>query len=155
MIGVYYRPPDQGETVDKAFLLQLWEVSCSQALVLVGDFNHLNICWKDHKASCKRSKRLLESIDDNFLVQVLDRLTRGEVLLDTLFTNAEEIIKGGGSLDCSDHVLVEFAVSGNVGLAKSRVRTLNFGKTNFKLFKESLARTVMLRKAGCSSKIPF
>ena len=57
-------------------------------------------------------------------------------MLDTLFTNAEEIIKGGGSLDCSDHVLVEFAVSGNVGLAKSGVRTLNFGRANFKLFKE-------------------
>ena len=89
MIGVYYRPPDQGEAVDKAFLLQMWEASCSWAFVLVGDFNHLDICWKDHTARCKRSRRLMESID-NFLVQVLDRPTSGEALLDRPLTNAEE-----------------------------------------------------------------
>ena len=103
MIGVYYRPPDQGEAVDEAFLLQMQKASCSRALVLVGDFNHPDICWKDHTASCKRSRKLLESTDDNFLVQVLDRLTGGEVLLDLLLTNAEEIIKDvniGGSLGC-------------------------------------------------------
>jgi len=31
--------------------------------------------------SCKRSRRLLESIGDNFLVQVLDGLVRDESLL--------------------------------------------------------------------------
>ena len=86
----YYRPPDQGEDVDEAFLLQMRETSCSWALVLVGDFNHPDICWKDHTASCKRSRRLVESIDDNFLVQVLDRPTSGEALLDLPLTNAEE-----------------------------------------------------------------
>ncbi len=90
MIGVYYRPPDQGEAVDEAFLLQMCEASCSRALVLGGHFNHPDICWKDHTASCKRSRRLVESIDDNFLVQVLDRPTSGEALLDLPLTNAEE-----------------------------------------------------------------
>ena len=55
VIGVYYRPPDQGETVDEAFLLQMREASCSRALVLMGDFNHPDISWIDHMASCKRS----------------------------------------------------------------------------------------------------
>ena len=32
MVGVYYRPPDQGEPVEEAFLLQLQEAR-SQALV--------------------------------------------------------------------------------------------------------------------------
>ena len=162
VIGVYYRPPDQGETVDKAFLLQLWELSCSQALVLVGDFNHLDICWKDHMASCKRSRRLVESIDDNFLVQVVDRPTRGEVLLDLLLTNAEEIIKDvnvGGSLGCSDHALVKFVILRNVGLAKRVVRTLNFGKANFICWPRSPGtlslETKMLRKADYVSRMPI
>jgi len=92
-----------------------------QALVLVRDFNHPDICWKDHTVSCKRSRRLVESIDDNFLVQVVDRPTRGEVLLDLLLTNEEEIIKDvnvGGSLGCSDHALVEFVILRDVLLAK-------------------------------------
>ena len=95
-MGVYYRPPDQGETVGGAFLLQLQEALCSRALVLVGDFGHLDICWRDHTVSCGRSGRLLESIDDGFLVRVLDGPTRGGALLDLLLTNAEEIIKGVG-----------------------------------------------------------
>ncbi len=44
--------------------------------------------------SYKQSRRLLEYINDNFLVQVLDRPTRGEVLLDLVLTSAEEIVKG-------------------------------------------------------------
>ena len=38
--GVCYRPPDQEEAVDEAFLLQLQEVLHSRALVLMGDFTH-------------------------------------------------------------------------------------------------------------------
>ena len=113
MIGVYYRLLDQGEPVHEAFLLQLQEVSCSQALILLGDFNHPNICWKSSTASCRQSRRLLECIKDNFLSQVIDSHARGDVILDLLVTNASELIGGvkiGGSLGCSDHALVEFAV---------------------------------------------
>jgi len=39
----YYRPPDQEEEVDKAFYKQLQAASQSQALVLMGDFNHPDI----------------------------------------------------------------------------------------------------------------
>lgn len=54
------------------------------------------------------------------LDQVLDRPNRGEVLLDLLLTNTEEIIeevKIGGSLGCSDRALVEFTVYRNMVLA--------------------------------------
>ena len=64
-------------------------------------------------------------------------------MLDLLLTNAEEIIKGvkvGGNLGCSYHSLVEFMILRNAGLAKSGVRTLNFRRANFKLFKELLAK---------------
>ena len=109
-----------------------------------GDFNHPDICWKDHTASCKRSRRLVESIDDNFLVQVVDRPTRGEALLDLLLTNAEEIIKDvnvGGNLGCSDHALVEFVTSRNVSLAKSGVRTLNLRRMNSGFLKNCWIRS--------------
>eukprot|EP00076_Gallus_gallus_P031122 XP_015155904.2 uncharacterized protein LOC107055427 [Gallus gallus] len=138
--GSYHHSDGQDMTT---LIIEMQEASCSRALVLVGDFNHLDICWKDHTASCKRSRRLVESIDDNFLVQVVDRPTRGEALLDLLLTNAEEIIKDvnvGGSLGCSDHALVEFVISRDVDLAKGGVRTLSFGRANFKLFSELLAK---------------
>ena len=144
MVGVYYRLPNQGEPVDEAFLLQLQEASRSQALILLGDFNHPDICWKSSTASCRQCRRLLECIEDNFLSQVIDSPTTGDAILDLLVTNTSELIgdvKIGGSLGCSDYVLVEFAVLRDMGQAKSKVRTLSFRKANFQLFKELVNRT--------------
>jgi len=64
---------------------------------------------------------------------------RGEGLLDLLVTKAEEFIgevKNGGSLGCSDHAPVEFSILRGTGWVKCRVRTLNFRKANFQLFRE-------------------
>jgi len=62
----YYRPPDQGEPVDEAFLLQLQEALHSHALILTRDFNHSDVCWKSNKVGCRQSRRLLESAEDKF-----------------------------------------------------------------------------------------
>lgn len=125
-------------------MLQLWEASCREAFVLAEAFNHLDICWKDHTASCKRSRGLLESID-NFMVPVLDRLTRGEALLDLLLTSAEEVTIKALRLEAAwaaviSHALVKSVILRHVCPAKSGVRTLNFERANFKLFKELLAK---------------
>ena len=128
--------------MDKAFLLQLQEVSRSRALVLMGDFNHPDICWDSGMAGGRQSRRFLESVEDNFLVQVIDGLTQGETLLNLVLTNAEERVrevKIGGSMGCSDHALVEFVILKNAGLAKSRARTLCFRRANIQLLKELLS----------------
>ena len=68
----------------------------------------------------------------------MDRPTSGDVILDLLVTNTSELIgdtKIGGSLGCSDHALAEYTVLRHMGQAKSKVRTLNFRKANFQLFK--------------------
>lgn len=41
-----------------------------------------------------------------------------------------------GSLECTDHALVEFAFSRDIDVAKSKVRPLEFMKRNFQTFKE-------------------
>ena len=131
-----------GGPVYEAFLLQLQEVLRSWAVVPMGDFNHLEICWDSDTAGGRQSRRFLEPVEGKFLVQVLDGLTRGEALLDLVLTNAEERIrevKTGGSLGCSDHALVEFVILKNVGLAKSRARTLCFRRAKFQLLKELLS----------------
>jgi len=53
-------------------------------------------------------------------------------------TVAGKQVKTGGSVGCSNHTLAEFLISRSVGLTKSRVRTLNFRRVNFQLFKELL-----------------
>jgi len=66
VVGVYYRPPDKEEEVDEASYRQPKVPSQSQALVLTGDFNHPDICWKDHTARHTQSRRFLQSINDNY-----------------------------------------------------------------------------------------
>jgi len=78
-------------------------------------------------------RRLLECIEDSFLSQVIDRPTRGDVILGLVVTNASELIsdvKVGGSLGCSANALVEFTVLRDTGQMKSKVRTLNFRNIN-------------------------
>lgn len=93
MSGIYYRSPDQGGPVDKPFLLHLQEASHSQALILMGDFNDLDICWESNKVNWEESRRLLEFSEKTFLVQVLDKLIRGETSVHLVLTNADQVIK--------------------------------------------------------------
>ncbi|PKU46094.1 mitochondrial fission process protein 1 [Limosa lapponica baueri] len=60
VLGVCYRPPNQDEQADEAFYKRLAEVSLSPALVLVGDFNLLDICWKYNTAESWQARRFLE-----------------------------------------------------------------------------------------------
>lgn len=79
---------------------------------------HPDIFWESYAAGCKQSKRLLEYIEDKFLVQVLERPTR-KALLDPVLTNTDKLVKEvkiGGSL--GDYCLVEFVISKDMGLAK-------------------------------------
>ncbi|KAK4810944.1 hypothetical protein QYF61_013352 [Mycteria americana] len=70
VVGVCYRPPNQDEETDELFYKQLGEASRSLALVLVGDFNLPDVCWKYNTAEGKQSRRFLEHVADNFLTQL-------------------------------------------------------------------------------------
>ncbi|GAB0209963.1 hypothetical protein GRJ2_003462500 [Grus japonensis] len=71
MVGVCYRPPSQDEEADEAFYKRLAEVSQSLALVLMGDFNLPDICWKYNTAERKQSRQFLDCVEDNFLTQLI------------------------------------------------------------------------------------
>ena len=103
-----------------------------------------DICWKSCTASFRQSRRLLECTEDNFLNQVIDSPTRGDMILDLMVTNARELmcdVKIGDILGCSDQALTEVTVLRDMGQAKSNVRTLSFRKAKFESFKELVSRT--------------
>ncbi|XP_064328592.1 germ cell-less protein-like 1 [Phalacrocorax carbo] len=85
-----FMPPDEKE-VNESFYSQLEVPSQLQALVLVGDFNPRDICLKSKMARHTPSRRLLQSIEDNFLTQVLEEPTRQDVLLDLILTNRRSV----------------------------------------------------------------
>jgi len=47
---------------------QIGTASHLKAQVLVGDFNHPDICWRDNIAGHKQSRRFPECIGDKFLL---------------------------------------------------------------------------------------
>ena len=140
-VGVYYRPPEQEEKIDEASYRQLQTASQSQALVLLGDFNHPDISWEDHTARQAQSRRFPQSINGNFLMQLVQEPTRKGALLDFALTNKEglvEDVKVGGRLGCSDHEMVEFSFLRGGSKVIRRIKTLDLRRADFALFKELL-----------------
>ncbi|KAJ7405399.1 mitochondrial fission process protein 1 [Willisornis vidua] len=87
LVVVCYRPPYQDDEGDELLYKQLADVSRSAALVLVGDFNLPDICWKLNTAEKRQSRRFLECIEHNFLLQLVNEPIRDGAPLDLLFTN--------------------------------------------------------------------
>ncbi|GAB0177964.1 hypothetical protein GRJ2_000261700 [Grus japonensis] len=143
IVGVCYRPPDQGDRADEALYRQIGAASHSQALVLMGDFNHPDICWRDNAAERKQSRKFLERADDNFLLPVTEKPTRRGAMLDLILTNKEGLVgdvKLKGSLGCSDHEMVEFWILRAARRACSKLATLDFSRADFGPFRDLLGR---------------
>ena len=139
MVSVYYRLPDQGEPIDKAFLLQLQEALGLQALILLRDFNHSDICCRDYTAGHKQPRRFLESINDNFLTQLIEEPMRRGMWLNLILTNKEGLtgdMKVIGSLGCPDHEIESRILRGE-SRSKSKITTLDF-RRDFGVFRDLL-----------------
>ncbi|GAB0207196.1 hypothetical protein GRJ2_003185200 [Grus japonensis] len=109
----------------------------------MGDFNHPDICWRDNTAEHKQSRKSLECVDDNFLLQVIEEPTRRGAMLDLVLTNKEGLVgdvKLKGSLGCSDHEMVEFRILRAARRARSKITTLDFRRADFGLFRDLLGR---------------
>lgn len=91
-MGVCCRLSDHGEEVDEAIYRQLEAATKSKALVLVGDFNHPDICWRNNMAKHKQSSRFLESVGHNFLTQVVEEKTSNGELFNHALTNREGFV---------------------------------------------------------------
>ncbi|GAB0196057.1 hypothetical protein GRJ2_002071000 [Grus japonensis] len=143
IVGVLYRPSDQGDRADETLYRQIGTASCSQALVLMGDFNHPDICWRDNAAERKQSRKFLECVDDNFLLQATEEPTRRGAMLDLILTNKEGLVgdvKLKGSLGCSDDEMVEFKILRAARRALSKLTTLDFSRADFGLFRDLVGR---------------
>ncbi|KAJ7411268.1 adaptin ear-binding coat-associated protein 1 [Pitangus sulphuratus] len=104
LVGVCYTPPNQDDEDDELFFKQLADVSKSPTLVLVGDFNLLDVCWELHTVEKRQSRRFLECIEDNFLLQLVNEPTR-----DAAPSQIEGLVGDvvvGGCLGHSDHEII-------------------------------------------------
>lgn len=107
----------------------------------MGNFNQLDICWRNSTEGHVKSWRFLESTEDSFLTQMIEEAMRIGVPLALIITNKEglfEDVKVEGSLGCSNHKMVEFRVPRRGTRAKSKITTLNIRRADFGLFRYQL-----------------
>ena len=130
--------------MDEILYRHLGEISRTLALVLVGDFNFADICWKYNTAERDQSHRFLECVaDDNFLMQLVSEPTREGALLDLLFVNREGLVDDvvvGSRLGHSDHEIIEFSILREARRGGSRTAILDFPRADFDLFRHLLER---------------
>lgn len=101
---------------------------------------NLSKFWETYAKGCKQSRGILDSTEDNVLVQELDKPTRSDSLLDQVLTSAEKMIKEikiGVNLGCSDHALIEMILK-YVGLGKEQSQSPELQESHYHLFKELL-----------------
>jgi len=105
-----------------------------QNLVLMGDFNYPDTCWKNSTAAHMSSITLLEYIKDCYLIQMSDVPARNEALLDMLLTNQDILLCNilvNGSLGCSVHNVVEFRILLSTLKVSTKTKVLDFRRANF------------------------
>lgn len=61
LVGLCYRPPGQDDDTHELFFKELRETSRSAALLLMGDFNLLDVNYECHKAGDKQAHEILEA----------------------------------------------------------------------------------------------
>ncbi|PKU34443.1 glycerol kinase [Limosa lapponica baueri] len=142
-VGVCYRPPYQDNGSVEALYRQIGASLHSQTLVLMGDLNHPSICWKDSTEWHKKSRKFLECVDDNFLLQTVEEPTRIGAILDLVLTKKEGLVGNVGlkdSLGCSDYEMVEFKILRAARSVHSKLTTLDFRRADFGLLRDILGR---------------
>lgn len=75
MVGICYRSSGQEDKIDEDFSRQVEEVSLFQALGFIDYADCPEICWAGKTVGHKQS-RFLKWVRDNYLTQVLDRVSR-------------------------------------------------------------------------------
>ncbi|PKU39832.1 dtw domain-containing protein 2 [Limosa lapponica baueri] len=136
-VGVCYRPPNQQDQADQALYRQIGAASHLQALVLMKTFNYPDTCCRDNTAGYKQSRRFLERINDNFLLQLIEEPTRRGA--DLVLTNKEGLLRNmklKGSLGCSNHKMVEFKILRAARSVHSRLTILDFMRADFGIFRD-------------------
>lgn len=116
-------------SLDTALYKHKGAASLSQALVLMGHFNHTSVCWRDNTAGHKQPRRFLECIDEYFLP--IEGMGSQCFQFSPIRNAWWGMWSSRGSPNCSDHEMVEFKVLGAARRAHSKLNILDFRRPYF------------------------
>ena len=126
---VVYRPPHQLIDDDFKLYSEISELVEGKISVILGDFNcHAN--WNDRSGDAE-ARRVIDFADESFLTQWVTEPTRGNNILDLVFTTEDDLVSGltvDEPLGSSDHKLIRFSLR----VPKIRVKTQKISRPNFR-----------------------
>lgn len=105
LLGVVYRPPNLDRINSRIIYEEISKAARTSNVCIMGDFNFRNINWQNLTGDYE-SEEFLEVVQDNFLFQHVLEGTRGNNILDLVFSNRENLIENlevGETLGNSDH----------------------------------------------------
>ena len=150
-LGLVYRPPVYYSCENELQLyisaiskLCLQDVDC----IIVGDFNHPNINWKQNIGSNRQEKLLLESINNLGFHQINDSPTRNQNILDICLTNNPIIVEkcfvgdnfGSETTKSSDHSSLCIKTSIKYKTNNKDKIINNFKRANWFLIEQNLSQ---------------
>lgn len=133
-----YRPPTQTPDLDKLFYSKLQDLVKSE-FILLGDFNVPEFAQNERYTS--PASQLANFIEDNFLIQNVDKPTRGNNILDLVFSSHENLVynvKIEDALANSDHKTVTFYLNIKTETTKNIKCVPDFRKAKFSEYKNEL-----------------
>jgi hypothetical protein len=139
-IYLVYRPPHQTVDRDTELYSLLSRLIHNKIAVIAGDFN-CNVNWETLTSGVE-GNRLIDFSNENYLTQVVEEPTRGNNILDLIFTSEEDLISNvtvGECLGTSDHCIVKCKLGVQTTPEQPNVRRkLNFRAANFDRFRRDL-----------------
>ena len=137
-IFLCYRPPHQSQVIDESLYNTLGSLIQNRFGIILGDFNgHVN--WRGLTPSNCEGKRLLEFANKEFLYQWVNEPTRGQNILDLVFTTEDNLISDlsvGEKLGNSDHKIVRLNVNVPHDSSLKYQRKLDFRRADYTNFRE-------------------
>jgi ribonuclease P/MRP protein subunit RPP40 len=109
LVGLCYRAPDSSKAQDEA-LFKMLAAASKEKILVMGDFNFPELNWCKPE-TLDDSHPFLKCVNDNFLIQFVEKSTRGKNVLDLVFTSEENMIENltvGEPLGTSDHQIIRW-----------------------------------------------
>ena len=132
-IFIVYRPPHQCSEKDESLYSSLRNIISNKLCIVAGDFN-CTVNWQVGSAD-NEGKRLLDFASEEYLTQWVDKPTRGNNVLDLVFSSEDNMISNvcvGEKLGKSDHYMVRFEIEASFSRSERLFAKPNFKRANFR-----------------------
>ena len=141
VLGLIYRTPGLDRFNSKIIYDEITKAARANTVCIVGDFNFRNINWENLTGDLE-SEDFLDMVQDNFLYQHGRESTRGNNILDLVFSNRENTVAGlevGEKLANSDHNVIRFYIALDNTEKENKSVVPDFRLGNFQGLKARLA----------------